>query len=393
MALFKKKDGGIMDVIRCDETDYLIWKWRAQGMDVQNSQRANAIRWGSSLRVRDGSVAVFVYPQADGSMEEFIEGPYDEIIKTENFPILANLVGKLYNEGSPFQAEIYFINLANLIQIKFGVPYFDVFDPRFLDFGVPTAVHGSINFCISDYREFVKLHRLDNFDMATFQLQVRDTIVRYVKSVVMNIPDKNGIPVVQMERQLSEISALVESELKTALRDDFGVSVVRVDVSNIEMDKTSAGYKKLHSLTQNKAATFVHATANIADTLSIQRAGAKRILKTVHEDGESDDKDFGFAAVGKKVSGAFTGALSGFKKPAKGTPPPIPLVQYFVVLDGKQAGSFNMEQLAQMIKNGAFTGDSLIWKEGMSDWEKAGKVQEVQPLFEEAMPRPPVIPE
>ena len=77
MALFQKNDGGIMDVIRCDETDYLIWKWHPQGSSAGISQRANSIRWGSSLRVRDGSVAVFVYPQADGTMEDFIEGPYD----------------------------------------------------------------------------------------------------------------------------------------------------------------------------------------------------------------------------------------------------------------------------------------------------------------------------
>ena len=26
--LSSKKEGGMMDVIRCDEKDYLIWKWR-----------------------------------------------------------------------------------------------------------------------------------------------------------------------------------------------------------------------------------------------------------------------------------------------------------------------------------------------------------------------------
>lgn len=53
MGLFSKNDGGVMDVIRCDEQEYLIWKWHPQGTTSQTSQRANAIRWGSSLRVRD----------------------------------------------------------------------------------------------------------------------------------------------------------------------------------------------------------------------------------------------------------------------------------------------------------------------------------------------------
>ena len=80
MAIFGKNDGGFMDVIRCDETDYLVWKWHPQGTTSQTSQRANAIRWGSSLRVRDGSAAVFVYSGADGKPQEYIEGPYDKVI-------------------------------------------------------------------------------------------------------------------------------------------------------------------------------------------------------------------------------------------------------------------------------------------------------------------------
>jgi hypothetical protein len=29
MGLFSKKsEGGLMDVIRCDEQEYLVWKWR-----------------------------------------------------------------------------------------------------------------------------------------------------------------------------------------------------------------------------------------------------------------------------------------------------------------------------------------------------------------------------
>jgi hypothetical protein len=74
MALFgKKNEGGLLDVIRCDEETYLIWKWRprhagmAAGADVNESKKENAIRWGSSLRVKDGEVAVFVYKQKDGA--------------------------------------------------------------------------------------------------------------------------------------------------------------------------------------------------------------------------------------------------------------------------------------------------------------------------------------
>lgn len=382
MTLFQRNDGGVMDVIRCDEPDYLIWKWHPREKSSQSSQRANAIRWGSSLRVRDGSVAVFVYPQSNGTCEDFIVGPYDGLIDTKNFPVLASLIGILYQGGSPFQAEVYFINLANLIQIKFGVPYFDVFDPRFLDFGVPTAVRGSINFSIADYHEFTKLHRLDEFNMSDFQDQVKNAIVRYVKSVIANIPVKHGIPLVQLERHISEISELVEAELTENLRKDFGVSVSRVDISDIEIDKSSLGYKKLDSITQNKASMFIQSAANIFDTVNTHRSGAKRIKNTVK--GDESSQVFNIAEVGQRVSSAI-GSVLGSKK-GKVVPPPLPVSSFYVAIDGKHKGPYDITKLRSMMSDGTFSGDSLVWKEGMENWIKASNVEDLASLFQTTIP-------
>ena len=41
-------------------------------------------------------------------------------------------------------------NLGKGSQIKFAIPYFDVFDPRLMDTGVPVSVHGSIVYAIDD---------------------------------------------------------------------------------------------------------------------------------------------------------------------------------------------------------------------------------------------------
>ena len=186
MALFSKQSP-LMDIIRCDEPSYLIWKWHPAGADA-NSQRANAIRWGSSLRVNAGSVAVLAYSRPDGYVYDYIEGPADMILETYNLPVLADLIGRAYGGGTPFQAEVYFINLAELIQVPFGVPFFDVFDPRFTDFSAPVAVRGTISFRITDYREFIRLHRLDSFHLKDFQIQIRSAVAKMVKGVVANAP-------------------------------------------------------------------------------------------------------------------------------------------------------------------------------------------------------------
>ena len=219
MSLFgKSKAGGFMDEIRCDEPSYLIWKWHPTGSERGNNNRENAIRWGSSLRVKDGEVAVFVYRQKDGTMQDFIVGPFDQTIKTANFPVLASIVGLAYDGGTPFQAEIYFINLAQIIQVKFAVPFFDVYDPRFLDFGVPVSVRGTISFKISDYKGFIKLHRLTDFTLENFQKQIRDAAARYVKDVVANAPAANNIPLVQIETKTAQINDTIEYDLRKIKR-------------------------------------------------------------------------------------------------------------------------------------------------------------------------------
>lgn len=59
MGLFSsKKEGGLMDVIRCGEQDYLVWKWRPNGQDLNSTKKENAIRYGSTLHVKDGEMCV-----------------------------------------------------------------------------------------------------------------------------------------------------------------------------------------------------------------------------------------------------------------------------------------------------------------------------------------------
>ena len=437
MALFdkSKRTGGFMDEIRCDEPSYLIWKWHPAGVQLGTGNRENAIRWGSSLRVKDGEVAVFVYSQYDGTVQEYIEGPCDLILNTENLPILASLVGLAYDGGTPFQAEVYFINLARIIQVKFGVPFFDIYDPRFADFGVPVAVRGTVSFSITDYREFIKLHRLNNFQLEDFQQQIRDTVSRYVKDTVANAPAAHNIPVIQIETKTAQINDVVEYDLAERLKENFGVLVSGVDIGAIEIDKNSEGYRQLMAVTKNVVATKIEAeTQDYVERLRIQReegqyavhkqtqtanigafqvekqadvsiAGAQALAQ-MGANGAGDvnlgGKGDGFnmaammasmavgGAVGQNIAGAMNNMMGGINQQTTPSvvPPPIPTVAYHVAINGQAAGPFDMTSLTQMAANGQLTGDSLVWKNGMVHWEKAIAVDELKGLFSTMPPIP-----
>lgn len=420
--IFNNNDGGFMNIIRCDEPSYLIWKWRPEGAQP-GSNRENEIRWGSSLRVKDGEVAVFVYKQNNGTIQDFIVGPFDSILETKNLPVLSDIIGLVYDDKSPFQAEVYFINLAQIVQVKFGVPYFDIYDPRFMDFGVPVAVRGTISFKIADYREFIKLHRLSTFTLADFQLQIRDAVIRYVKDVVANAPATNNIPVVQIETKTGQINDVVEMDIGERLQEKFGVLVSGVDISAIEIDKSSDGYRHLMSVTKDVTTAQVQAqTEDYIERLRIQREegqyaqhkqtqsaniGAFQVEKQAEVGVAGADAlgqmgangaggvnlggdGTGFnpaammagialgGAVGQNIAGTMNGMISGVNQQ---TPPPIPTVLFHVAVNGAATGPFDMNTLTQMINAGTLTKDTLVWKSGMTNWEPAGNVSEFTALL------------
>lgn len=438
MALFgKPKAGGFMDEIRCDEPSYLIWKWHPAGSVTGNNNRENAIRWGSSLRVKDGEVAVFVYKQKNGIMQDFIVGPFDQTIKTANFPVLASIIGLAYEGGTPFQAEVYFINLARIIQVKFAVPFFDVYDPRFMDFGVPVAVRGTISFGIADYREFIKLHRLNSFNLEDFQRQIRDAVSRYVKDAVANAPATYNIPVIQLETKTAQIDDVVEYDISERLKETFGVDVSGVDIGAIEIDKSSDGYRQLMAVTKDITATKVQAeTENYVERLRIQREEGQYAMHKQTQSGNigafqvEKQAEVGIAgaealghmgengaggvdlgnggtgfnpaammagmalggAVGQNMAGIMNNSMAGVNQtaPSGATPPPVPVVAYHVAVNGQATGPFDMNALVQMKSSGQLTADSLVWKNGMTEWVKAGTANELKGLFANDIPPIPL---
>ena len=340
-----------------------------------------------------------------------------------------------YEGGTPFQAEVYFINLAKIVQIKFGVPFFDVYDPRFEDFGVPVAVRGTVSFGISNYREFIKLHRLNNFSLDDFQKQIRDAVCRYVKDCVANAPAAHSIPVVQIESKTAQINDAIEYDISERLKESFGVLVSGVDISAIEIDKASDGYRQLMAVTKDIATTKAQAeTADYVERLRIQReegqyaqhkqtqtanlgafqvekqaevgvAGAQALGQMgangagdVNIGGSGDGTGFNMAAmmasmsvggaVGQNIAGAMNNMMDGIQQPVQSgmTPPPIPTAVYHVAINGQATGPFDATTLAQMVASGQLTANSLVWKNGMAQWATAGTVDELKNLLANGMP-------
>ena len=408
-----------MDVIRCDQEQYLVWKWRPSG-EANSTKKENSIRYGSRLRVKEGEVAVFFYSQNNGTVMDYIEGPHDQKIETANFPVLTGLVGSLWGGNTPFQAEVYFINIQEANQIKFAVPYFDVADPRYPDFAVPVAVRGSITFSLANYKQFVKLNRLVDFSLEDLSKQIKETVARFTKGFVANCPMENNIPVIQLERQTIEISNLIQEQLAPAFENDFGVSLKRVDISAIEIDKQSENYAEFVRLTKEQQARraeidteqyervaklsaeqqFIQAHAINKQTEVLQTAAQSLGQMGGIDLGGGEGMNPAGMMMGMAMGGAMGGQMAGMMnnfgqvpQPPMGgaaVPPPLPnAALYMVAVGGLQYGPYNMQQMQQMAQNRQIDANTLVWTQGMPQWVAAGSVAELAQLF---MATPPPVP-
>lgn len=98
-------------------------------------------------------------------------------------------------------------------------------------------------------------------------------------------------------------------------------------------------------------------------------------------------------AVGQNIAGTMSGMMAGVNQPIQmGTaPPPIPAVTYHVVINGQATGPYDIGALTQMASVGQFSSDSMVWKAGMTQWAKAGAVDELKIVFTNIPPALPIV--
>lgn len=108
------------------------------------------IRLGSQLIVGESQNAVFF---RDGkALDTFQAGRHT--LTTANIPLLINLLGKLFSGESPFKASVYFVNMVDMLDQKWGTT--EPIALRDKDLGmVRLRGFGSYSMRVSDAQRFV----------------------------------------------------------------------------------------------------------------------------------------------------------------------------------------------------------------------------------------------
>lgn len=109
-------------------------------------------RIGSQVIVRESQAAVFF---RDGqALDVFRAGRHT--ITTANIPLLINLIGKLFNDRTPFTAEVVFVSMREFANEKWGTPQPIIVRNPGMGLGVALLQgFGTYSFQVKDPQQFV----------------------------------------------------------------------------------------------------------------------------------------------------------------------------------------------------------------------------------------------
>ncbi len=364
MGLWDKLKNEFIDIIEWldDSNDTLVYRFPRYNQEIKN---------GAKLTVREGQSAVFIN---EGQIADvFGPGMYD--LTTENLPILTTLKGWKYGFDSPFKAEVYFVSTRIFTDQKWGTGNAIMLsDDRFGMIDI--QAYGTYSFKIEKPGKFIKeiVGTDGHFTNDELSNQLRSVVVTRFTDAI----GESKIPIELFAGQLNELSEFVHQVMRLEFME-YGLELTKMLIENISMPEKIKEeiyeYSRLNKIDLNKLAQMKAAKA-MEEAAKNPSGGA----------GSGMGMGMGFA-MANQMGQMFNQQQSPQQNSSQiqgsaGTPPPLPQQsQYFVAVNGQQTGPFDLSVISQMVQSGQLQQSSLVWKQGMGNWDQAGNVGEISSLF------------
>lgn len=367
MGLWDKLKGELIDIIDwTDNTnDTIIYKF---------PRFQNEIKMGAQLTVRESQVAVFMN---EGQISDvFQPGMYT--LSTQNMPILSTLKGWKYGFNSPFKADVFFVSTKQFTNQKWGTK--NPIMLRDAEFGpVRLRAFGSYAFKVNDAGVFLKEIAGTNSEFTVDEIneQLRNIAV----SRGMDALAESKIPVLDLSSNTDEVSKIIQDKISPEF-NEIGLNLTKFLIENVSLPpEVEAALDKRSSMgiIGNLGAYSQFQAANAMEDAAKNPNGGGMM-------GAGMGAGMGFGMM-NQMGNAFQNQQFNAGT-GQNAPPPPPIVQFFVAVNGAQTGPFDMQQLQAMASSGQFNRQSMVWKQGMAGWLAADTQAELSAVFS-AMPPPP----
>ena len=230
----------IVEVLKYSgKKDVLAWKYPNQELGT----------W-TQVIVNESQEAVFV---KEGKVLDIL-GPGRHTLSTENIPILSKLINLPFGGKSPFTAEVWYINEAYALDVKWGTPTpIQLQDPKF-DVFIPVRAFGQMGFKIGNAKKFLTklVGTLDIFDQDKIVNYFRGLIVSKVKDTISTYLVERQKSILQINAYINEISESLKEEIKPEM-DEYGVKIANFYITSIDVPEEDNAVKKLKEALAKRA--------------------------------------------------------------------------------------------------------------------------------------------
>ncbi|MCL2110920.1 MAG: SPFH domain-containing protein [Clostridiales bacterium] len=176
-------------------------------------------------------------------------GPGRHTLKTQNIPLIRNLMSLPTGGVTPFHCEVYFINKVEQLAIKWGTSSkVQYMDPEY-GFPLSIGVSGEMSLRIEDSRKLlVKVvgteTELGQERLAEYFRMFLDT---RVKSHIARVMQDKAISIFEVDARLEDFTVDLHSLLKPDFAD-YGTSLERFFVTNIVKPDGDPQYEEFKAL-------------------------------------------------------------------------------------------------------------------------------------------------
>lgn len=213
--------------------DILVWKHPDEDFNA-----------ASQLIVHESQEAIFF--KNGQALDLFPPGRY--ALETANLPILGKIINRLTGGESPFHCEVYFINKAVSLDVKWGTSSpIPVMDPQF-NIIVPVRANGRFGIKIDDSRKLLikLLGTVEQFDHQTLQEFFRGVLMTRIKDFLAGKMVREKISFLEITTRLNEISSSIQEQLSDAF-DEYGIKLVNFFVNTISVPDDDEGVLQVKS--------------------------------------------------------------------------------------------------------------------------------------------------
>lgn len=372
----------IIDVVKYESTsEVFVWKHPVQDLKL-----------GTQLIVNVSQKAFFV--KGGQICDEFDSGT--NTLKSGNIPLLNKLINLPFGDESPFQAEVWYVNLLSFLDNKWGTPSpIQIEDPKYKII-VPVRAFGQFGMSVSDPRKLLEslVGNMSEFSVDKTMDYFKGVLVSVITSTISKKIVLEGVSVLEIQSMLDEVSIYCKKEIENEFVK-YGIQIENFFIMSINIPEDDPSVVKL------KEAKDLAAKVNIAGKDVYQMDRSFDVMDKAAQNegtmggtmgaGMGMGMGFGMGNVMGNMTGNMnTGQQNQQGQGAGSNPPPPPSgVQYFVLINNQQNGPHTVESIKMLIGQNQINRDTLVWKQGMSEWASIMDQEDLKILFNSAPPPPP----